>query len=76
MKKQTAPANVPRFVHITLASDPVVAAAKHTLDSLIEAYLSPNLTLLEIHIEARAGRLTALEKFGLACRGELAEIVK
>jgi hypothetical protein len=54
-----------------VATDAVVNAAKTSLDTLVEAYLSPNRTLHEIYADARAGRLIFLEEFSRSCREEL-----
>jgi hypothetical protein len=55
-----------------ISSRPVVDAAEHTLDSIIEAYLAPNLSLHEIAGLARSGAMNFLFDFSEACRMELA----
>jgi hypothetical protein len=54
-----------------VATDAVVNAARTCMDTLVEAYLSPNRTLHEIYADARAGRLIFLEEFSRCCRNEL-----
>jgi hypothetical protein len=54
-----------------VATEAVVNAAKKAMDTLVEAYLSPNRALHEIYADARAGRLVFLEEFSRSCREEL-----
>ncbi len=54
------------------ASRPVVTAAEHAMDSIIQTYLEPNRTLHEIRALANEGRMNFLLEFGEACRADLA----
>ncbi|HEY0184091.1 MAG TPA: hypothetical protein VGC09_14885 [Rhodopila sp.] len=56
-----------------LASRPVVLAAEHVLDRIIETYLQPNRSLHELRDLARSGGMNFLTEFGEACRVELAD---
>jgi hypothetical protein len=59
---------------IRLLSSPViVASAERTLDSVIDAYLSPNKTLQELRVLMSEGRMNFLVEFSEACRIELDE---
>jgi hypothetical protein len=57
-----------------VATDAVVNAAKTSMDTLVEAYMSPNRTLHEIYADARAGRLIFLDEFNRAGRKELEQL--
>ncbi len=60
--------------HIRLiASIGIVASAERTLDSVIDAYLSPNKTLQELRLIMSEGRMNFLVEFSEACRAELDE---
>ena len=54
------------------ASRPVVTAAEHAMESVVQTYLEPNRTLHEIRILAKEGRMNFLLEFGEACRADLA----
>lgn len=54
------------------ASRPVVTAAEHAMDSIVQTYLEPNRTLREIRTLAMEGRMNFLLEFGEACRADLA----
>jgi hypothetical protein len=56
-----------------ISSAAVVAAAERTLDSVSEAYLSPNMTLQELRVHMSEGRMNSLVEFSEACRAELDE---
>ena len=54
------------------ASRPVVTAAEHAMDAVIETYLQPNRSLHEIRTLAKEGGMNFLLEFGESCRAELA----
>ena len=54
-----------------ISSAAIVASAERTLDSVIDAYLSPNRTLQELRVLMSEGRMTFLVEFSEACRVEL-----
>ena len=54
------------------ASRPVVTAAEHAMNSIVQTYLEPNRSLHEIRRLAEEGRMNFLLEFGEACRTELA----
>ena len=53
------------------ASRPVVIAAEHAMNAIVETYLEPNRSLHEIRTLAMEGRMNFLLEFGEACRAEL-----
>ena len=54
-----------------IASARVVVSAERTLDSVIDAYLSPNKTLQELRRLMSEGRMSFLVEFSEVCRVEL-----
>ena len=56
------------------ASRPVVTAAEHAMNSIVQTYLEPNRSLHEIRTLAEEGRMNFLLEFGEACRSELASV--
>ena len=54
------------------ASRPVVTAAEHAMDAIVQTYLEPNRSLHEIRGLAREGGMNFLLEFGEACRADLA----
>jgi len=54
-----------------VASPAVVAAAEQVMDTIIETYLAPNLTLHELRALARQDGMNFLVEFSEACRAEL-----
>jgi hypothetical protein len=54
-----------------LASRAVVTAAEQAMNTIIETYLEPNLTLHEIRDLAQRGGMNFLLEFGEVCRREL-----
>ena len=54
-----------------IASARIVASAERTLDSVIDAYLSPNKTLQELRVLMAEGSMNFLVEFSEACRAEL-----
>ena len=53
------------------ASRPVVTAAEHAMQSIVQTYLEPNRSLHEIRTLAMDGRMNFLLEFGEACRADL-----
>ncbi len=53
------------------ASRPVVIAAEHAMNAIVETYLEPNRSLHEIRTLAMEGRMNFLLEFGEACRADL-----
>ena len=53
------------------ASRPVVTAAEHAMQSIVQTYLEPNRSLHEIRTLALEGRMNFLQEFGEACRADL-----
>ena len=53
------------------ASRPVVTAAEHAMQAIVQTYLEPNRSLHEIRALASEGRLNFLQEFGEACRADL-----
>ena len=53
------------------ASRPVVTAAEHVMNSIVQTYLEPNRSLHEIRAIATEGRMNFLLEFGEACRADL-----
>ena len=54
-----------------IASAKVVAAAHDVMNAIAEAYVAPNLTLIEMRERAQDGRLDILAQFSEACRQDL-----
>ena len=57
-----------------ICSEPVIVAAEHAMDTIVDTYLGPNVTLHELHALARNGKLNFLSEFGEACRTELSRL--
>ena len=57
-----------------ICSQEVVDAAERTMRSIIEAYMAPNRTLMELLSAARSGALDPLAEFDEAGRVELTKI--
>jgi hypothetical protein len=55
-----------------ISSAAVLTVAEHMIDAIVEAYLAPNRTLLEIRVLAKNGKIDMLRAFAEACREELA----
>ena len=53
------------------ASDAVLAEAEHVLQSLMEQYFAPNLSVQEVRALAKSASADPLKAFGEACRAEL-----
>lgn len=60
---------------IRLTSSPaVLMAAERAMDTIVDTYLKPNMTLHELKKFAEQGGMDFLRDFGEACRVELADI--
>jgi hypothetical protein len=57
-----------------ISSAAVLTVAEHMIDAIVEAYLAPNRTLLEIRVLAKNGKIDMLRAFAEACREELATL--
>ena len=55
------------------ASCPVVTAAEHAMQVIVQTYLEPNRSLHEIRALAAEGRMNFLLEFSEACRADLAD---
>jgi hypothetical protein len=53
------------------SSDSVVDAANQTINSIMEQYFRPNLSMEEVHKMAAEGRADPLKEFSVSCRQEL-----
>lgn len=54
-----------------VASRAVVDAGGRVIDSIIETYMTPNLTLRQLRELAQDGKLNVLQEFAAECRKEL-----
>jgi hypothetical protein len=57
-----------------ISSPAVVVAAEQIMETIVDTYLAPNLTLRELHALAKKGGMNLLVEFGEACRTELSRI--
>ena len=57
-----------------VASRPVVNAAEHVMENIVERYRAPNIALHDIPLLMRDDQMSFLTSFGEACRTELERI--
>jgi len=57
-----------------LSSAPVVRSAEHIVKKIMDTYLEPDKTFVELRDMARSGSIDLLQKFSDACREEFEEL--
>jgi hypothetical protein len=58
--------------HIRMVSPPdIVESADRVIQAIVETYVRPNLTMIEMREFARSGGLDPLQEFAFLCRNEL-----
>jgi hypothetical protein len=58
-------------MRLLVSAPVVVATAESVMDSILQAYLSPNLTVADLQTLIHEGRVNFLRDFGEACRMDL-----
>ena len=57
-----------------LSSEPVVASADHIAKKILDIYLEPDKSLVELHDMANSGAIDLLREFSTACRVEFEDL--
>ena len=57
-----------------LSSEPVIASADHIAKKILDIYLEPDKSFVELHDMANSGAIDLLREFSTACRAEFEDL--